>query len=509
MSAQVHQFEDKLLEFAYGELPLGEARAVEAHLATCPRCAQSVSEIRSVRSVMKQLPPDPAPDAGLESLLAYAEQQARRNAAPARQTRLRWLWSLGSVAGLLTVGVVAFRAQEQFKPDLARTAVAMKAEAPAAPVVSVAPAPARPPEPAEAEVAAADALPQPKAGHLEAKRDGERFEQKEARLQEKQRVGPQVEEAPVDRTAPGGRLGLVNEDKKAPDSAQLQGALRKVAPSSGDLDALGTRGASGAGYGNGVATREDGPRPSESKKKLQKPVSKSALADDFEQDFSNSGRTAQLNDGASVRQAAEGNATHGTFGLSTAASTPPEAPRAMPTPAPAPVAAAPAAEPPPPPTKPVPVLQAPSRADAANEAPKLSLGGSPSAPRSGKKSAFAKDESLKYDVSEKEAESPADLNARGVAAASRGDHQGAVLAARAALNGGARGADRLTALSLLCDAYDALGQAGQAERWCTLVTTEFPNAAQAQQLASRRARAKSAVELDEAKPAAAPPAQKK
>ncbi|MFP2933239.1 anti-sigma factor family protein, partial [Pyxidicoccus sp. 3LG] len=69
----LHAHEDRLLDFAYGELPVSEARVVEAHLQGCARCTQALHDIRGVRVTMSQLSPmEPAPDAGLESLLAYA-----------------------------------------------------------------------------------------------------------------------------------------------------------------------------------------------------------------------------------------------------------------------------------------------------------------------------------------------------------------------------------------------------------------------------------------------------
>ncbi|MFP2902855.1 hypothetical protein [Corallococcus sp. 4LFB] len=53
-----------------------------------------------MRTTMAQLSSEPAPDAGLESLLAYAQQSARRAAAgPSRSPRAgaagscpRWAW---------------------------------------------------------------------------------------------------------------------------------------------------------------------------------------------------------------------------------------------------------------------------------------------------------------------------------------------------------------------------------------------------------------------------------
>jgi len=115
MKTAAHQYEDKLLEFAYGELPSHEAEAVDAHVRACPRCADALSNIRSVRSTMAELPMDEAPAAGLASLLAYAEQQAARNlaATPApwwrRVARARLVASLSSLAALVVVGVLAWR----------------------------------------------------------------------------------------------------------------------------------------------------------------------------------------------------------------------------------------------------------------------------------------------------------------------------------------------------------------------------------------------------------------
>jgi hypothetical protein len=115
MKSAAHQYEDKLLEFAYGELPQHEADAVDAHVRGCNRCALSLSEIRGVRATMAQLPMEAAPDAGLESLLAYAEQAAKRTSdKTAPSLWKRFLAPLASVMALATVGVIAFRANQEF-----------------------------------------------------------------------------------------------------------------------------------------------------------------------------------------------------------------------------------------------------------------------------------------------------------------------------------------------------------------------------------------------------------
>src|SRR4051794_36947082 len=122
MATAIHQYEDKLLDFAYGELPAPEASAVESHLKSCTRCTQALDQIRGVRATMSTLPQEPAPEAGLESLLAYAEQAARRHAS-APGARPWWRRAVAPLAGalaLMLVGVVAWKTQEDGL-DIARS----------------------------------------------------------------------------------------------------------------------------------------------------------------------------------------------------------------------------------------------------------------------------------------------------------------------------------------------------------------------------------------------------
>ena len=118
MKPGVHQFEDKLLEFAYDELQPHEAEAVDAHVRGCTKCSESLSAITSVRTAMGALPVEAAPAAGLESLLAYAELHAKNNAKPKKVVPLwrRLLVPLSTVMALTTVGVVAFEVSERSAP---------------------------------------------------------------------------------------------------------------------------------------------------------------------------------------------------------------------------------------------------------------------------------------------------------------------------------------------------------------------------------------------------------
>lgn len=176
MKSAVHQYEDKLLEFAYGELPRAEADAVEAHVRGCPRCSQALDEIRGVRVTMAQLPMVAAPDAGLDSLLAYAEQAAKRNATATAKpsTWRRFLAPLVTVMALATVGVIGLRANQEFDTSPASAAADSKmkeleegrakkdvvAQAPAPDVAPVAAAPQPHPAP-PTEQLGGDQLEQP------------------------------------------------------------------------------------------------------------------------------------------------------------------------------------------------------------------------------------------------------------------------------------------------------------------------------------------------------------
>ncbi|MFP2960535.1 anti-sigma factor family protein [Myxococcus sp. 1LA] len=157
-----HAQEDRLLDFAYGELPVPEARIVEAHLQGCARCTQALDDIRGVRATMSQLAVEPAPDAGLESLMAYAQQAARRAAAgpePKPSRWRRWLLPVVGLASVSTFGILTLQARspELTQPDLSAAKAAPQAlkEERAAPVSSeefapaptaAAPAPAAMPE---------------------------------------------------------------------------------------------------------------------------------------------------------------------------------------------------------------------------------------------------------------------------------------------------------------------------------------------------------------------------
>jgi len=213
MKPVVHQYEDKLLEFAYGELPRPEAEAVEAHLRGCAKCTEALSHISVVRHTMGQLPMEAAPDAGLESLLAYAEQHAQRNAggAPAKKPWWRGLvLGLATVASVLVAGVVAYRASDDFNPDPTRDlrqldkdqGVAKKAQAP-------------PPAPAVANAVAPQGGETKEAEKAEKLADKETTPLAQAPKDEARKAAALEEQKPQPKAPPSKRGGFGLEDQAA------------------------------------------------------------------------------------------------------------------------------------------------------------------------------------------------------------------------------------------------------------------------------------------------------
>ncbi|MET0405428.1 MAG: zf-HC2 domain-containing protein, partial [Cystobacter sp.] len=149
-----HAHEDRLLDFAYDELPLSEAQAVEQHVQGCSRCAETLQGIRGVRRSMARLPREEAPVEGLDSLLAYAEQSARRAAAGAEPAPRWWRRLMApalSMAAVSVLGVVVLQVNEESVPT-AVTQIAFKSQEGSARLVE-SPAPA-PPAPAASAPAA-------------------------------------------------------------------------------------------------------------------------------------------------------------------------------------------------------------------------------------------------------------------------------------------------------------------------------------------------------------------
>ncbi|WP_434380259.1 zf-HC2 domain-containing protein [Melittangium boletus] len=190
-----HAHEDRLLDFAYDELPRAEAVLVEQHLEGCSRCTATLRDIRSVRGTMSHLPRVSAPDAGLESLLAYAQQSARRSATGAEPTPRWWRRLMApalSVATLGVVGLVVVRTNQELSPPSlqAAPAVPVSAKREAESAMAAAPAPAAPPSTRVSEEVS------------------ERHTRYDNRVREQQRVEPLAKALPSRGAPSKGLFGL-------------------------------------------------------------------------------------------------------------------------------------------------------------------------------------------------------------------------------------------------------------------------------------------------------------
>ncbi len=105
MNPESKHVEERLLDYAYGELGSDDSKTVEAHLQSCPRCADALAAMKRVRQTMSRLPIAPAPAKGLDSLIAYAEQTAQR-AQLGQKQRPAWVRWLVPITGAAAVSVV-------------------------------------------------------------------------------------------------------------------------------------------------------------------------------------------------------------------------------------------------------------------------------------------------------------------------------------------------------------------------------------------------------------------
>lgn len=494
MNVGVHQYEDKLLDYAYGELPAHEAAAVDAHVRTCAKCSQALDQIKGVRSVFAPLPMVAAPEAGLESLLAYADQHARRAKTEKQAPWRRWIFAFSSAAALLVVGVVAVRASQE-SPESAMDIVAgaekeRKIESARSAPVPVAAAPV-------ADIAPSEAKPEPQVWEDRTGKRGladpnsDEYANKADQLQEK---APQQKRLRLDDA-------VAKKDK---------------APAESDALAAGKKGAlAGAGEADlGGARQSEGKRQAPAK---VAPAKEAEATGGLVQDYANSrggyiGDLAkdskkvvkkeeknlnfddQLNDGASVKQSMTGTSSPPGYGVSagTGSAYGQREPMgnaeqgrsqvaAPPPPAQAPAAPVVAAQPP--------VTKSPQKAKVASNYGIM--------PRSSANEA-APDEDAPQAVSDssigdsslrRERDQQLSIEAQlkqARAAATQGDRRGQVTAALRVLSAGATGYSRAEALKSACDGYEALGEYDQAQQFCDLLLSEFRGTAAAQQVAQRR-----------------------
>lgn len=520
MKPTVHQYEDKLLEFAYGELPANEAEAVDAHVRGCARCSESIAQIRSVRSAMSQLPAEAAPDAGLDSLLAYAEQHAKRNADAKKQTTWwrRYLMPLATVATLLVVGVVAWRASDEFNTDPAAVALEMErerekegaAQPPPPPAVAQAPAPAddmagkKKEQPALLDNAfgvaegkeqeeVARRLDEAGAKNLAAadktaEKTVAKQEEKQGKLGADRGELDALAKAAPAKKAPAPKVALQKADSDVPQGARASDSKRQQAQQAKpatdgrlqDWSNAALRGANKSGDVGGEVAKAERSEPT----KESKPV--------YGLGAGPGGQTGSGGGAAEQRNAREEVATAETKTESKKKAKDAPKPEPMPEEAPAanqPVPQVIAAAPPPTP--------APTSMPAKGS---LSMGGMTRSPKTSSISAddeiasegmiasssdrLKANRDAEYLQRQRAAERAKNLEAARDASRSN-NRQLEIKYAQDVLRD-ATGYERIEALKRLCDAFEAIGEPDLGDRYCDMLVSEFPSSAAAKQVSDRR-----------------------
>lgn len=532
MKSAAHQYEDKLLEFAYGELPQHEADAVDAHVRGCNRCAQSLSEIHGVRATMARLPMEAAPDAGLESLLAYAEQAAKRSSsktAPAMWKR--FLAPLASAMALVTVGVIAFRANQEFDTSpasaIADEKIAERSKAQAEKRPDPAPVAAAPtPPPADRPAQQQEVTPVAPAPIVAAAApEPPQAEEGERTNQLKGKEGKTA--ALDDLKESGGKRGDVwtPEPKAvAPQSATRRAQTKAPPMPVGNDEQVALRqnfsdvGVRGAGL-----AKDAPPPPPPAKQPAQDKVGYGLSPGGGSQAGTFGGgdtetpaaKPAPMKEAVAEKQKAERKEEEAKKSSAGEQWAPP------------PVAVAPTSAP----TGSSSYAPSPSKklSKGSLQIPQLrnegrtSLGvESDDSQALEKTDTLAANSDAKFAQRTRDAARTQSLESARVAS-SRGDRVSEVRLLAQVLENGATGYERLEALKRICDAYEFLGEPDRADPFCDQVLREFPTSAAAKAVSDRRknvqrapkpspkspapSREQRAFDEDSAKPAEAAPAQ--
>lgn len=455
-----HAHEDRLLDFAYDELPPTEARLVEQHVQGCSRCSETLAGIRGVRTTMSRLPLESAPDAGLESLLAYAQQSARRSAAgpePAPRWWRRLLAPVLSVAALSVFGIVVVQVNREV--DLSPALVQQK-ESPREKTRS------REEQPEMVADAAAVPAPMPPATSAPVPAD---IGKVNAEMDEEMRAATPATRMPT-KAAP--KKGLMRNSLREDWSNMGAGSAggfpdKKLALNSDDeasgLDVLGSK---------------------ESKRKRDA-IGGTALP--------------SVSPAQSSAPAEEAPAEYASASESQAVQAAPPEPQQMirgSASRPAAVARKDIAQ------DDAYAQQAPGRAQVATASPPPPPPAAPAQyqPSAGAAGPVAQAEGLKSEAAQKPATrlspSPAELMNQAEVANRSGDWAQEVAFLRAALSAGVRGSQRLEVMSRLCDAEFALGRRQIAVQVCKGVVAEAPGSSAAR-TAQRRLESELESSVDE------------
>ncbi|MFY0521800.1 anti-sigma factor family protein [Archangium gephyra] len=446
-----HAHEDRLLDFAYDELPPTEARLVEQHVQGCSRCSETLAGIRGVRTTMSRLPLESAPDAGLESLLAYAQQSARRAAAgpePAPRWWRRLLAPVLSLAALSVFGVVVIQVNREV--DLSPALVQQKEsprektrsrEEPAERVADAAAAPAPAPMPPEASIPVPADI-----GKVQAEMDEE-----------------------MRAATPATRMPA----KAAPKKGSMRGSLRE------DWSNLG------AGSAGGFPDKKLALNSDEEAGGLDVLASKESKR---KRDAIGGTALPSVSPVRSAEPAEEAPAEYARGAeLEVAQAAPPEPQQIIRGSAsrPAAMAGKDFAQ------DDAYAQQAPGRAQVATASPPPPPPAAPAQyqPAAGAAGPVARAEVMKNEAAQKPAArlspSPAELMTQAEVANRSGDWAQEVAFLRAALSAGVRGSQRLEVMSRLCEAEFALGRRQIAVQVCKGVVAEAPGSSEAR-MAQRR-----------------------
>ncbi len=113
MSECCEAYADRLIEFAWDDLPAVNAREVELHAASCHACRAELASIRALRRTVERLAVETPPEGGEHILSAAAREVTGGEDVPEEPLRARWrfpalpTWAvrtLALVAALLVAG---------------------------------------------------------------------------------------------------------------------------------------------------------------------------------------------------------------------------------------------------------------------------------------------------------------------------------------------------------------------------------------------------------------------
>ncbi|MFP4057572.1 MAG: anti-sigma factor family protein [Candidatus Brocadiia bacterium] len=103
---------ERLSAFLDGELPAGEAAAVEAHLRACGACARELAALREVETLSRSLEAPPVSEEewaaawkGIAEHLRAAPSRAAGGGLLAKLRRYRYIWMPAAAAALVALAI--------------------------------------------------------------------------------------------------------------------------------------------------------------------------------------------------------------------------------------------------------------------------------------------------------------------------------------------------------------------------------------------------------------------